>query len=1408
MKEKKRPRIKTLLYWLSAFLLLLIGGLYVSTFHILPSYIQHQLQSFISNSSSGEYQLSISEIKINLLQKSISFEEVELKSDRKSNSYYYFSARKLQAKNIAVIKFLSESNLALEELEITEPLLESYGTNQQKSEVLDTAELYTVLLPFFNEDLKSISISTINFKNAQISQFKMDVDLQKFSSIKTFDVGIKNFFIDSALLVRHDEYFTADDISLSLQDFNRTLSDSLHYIHVDKLDYSIKRQNITGTNLSLVPVDTTDRNQAYYWVNVPTMKITADNIRGIFDNDTIRLDSLFLNDCDLRIRPPQRAKHINLREIRDFDLYQLIKNDFNLIAVNHLAFIGNRMKIESRSDSSKSFQELNGLKVNVDYFELDSTSNTNPAKILYSDQIKLNIDNYKILLNDEVHQFETSNIYASNKDSIISTEQLRLHAINSSNTLPTVVEMQCDSILLHQIDFAQLYHLRELPLKEIAAYKPTLIINQQNQPAKTTIDESSLLYNFIRDYIKGIYTERVLINDGNITINDKRDARDHGIIKTDFTLDLAGFSLDSASVSSTDKLFFAEDIELNFRDYTMNLADHFHQLQVGELSISSQNKMVAIKDINLQPDNATNAENRLAKLNKSELYRVTIPALNLRNTDIHQAFFNEELRINTLEIINPTIYLEIFSELNQKNKNPNLDEFYELLKNYISQIKVETIRSTGGTINLVSHSRQGKTIDVTNNFNLSLDNFILNDEELGKKRFLFSDYFNLTLKDHLFKLSDNVHHLQVSEINLSSKDSIILINEALLYPDITSDSYKNIPWNLHIDVPQIKLSGFDFEQYFRNNELVVNNLNLSSPQIEIYRHGGQSQGKFNFKDFSVPLPKEINGINIQHSNLNDGQLILYALAELSPVQIASSKLNLKVENVKLNKKEDSPVAQFDFSEILAKMNTLHVSPQNIPYDIKTDSITYSSSDKLLSFYKLDILSNQQEVDQTIQQIQIPELRFEGLDHQKAFEDNQFYSEKILIDNPKFSFRQNRKTSAKNPLLPSLPKDLRVIMNELIADEINIEKADFNYLHDSSTSSFNDVDFTLKNVKLDSTRSQNPLGAENLLITLNDYSCQDKNQYYNLNTKRISYTSDGNKLSISNFEIDPIYTKEGFQQVIPYQTDYYSGKVGNIEIKGIDLNSWLTGEGYTGQQISVENANVKIYRDQRTPFNENQYRALPQKTLRDFSVPIYFDSLNVTNSYVSYTEQTDESPNPGTVYFSNMNGKIQPVSNLPQEDEAILSASARFMNASDLNVDMVFKLKSANDQFSVSGSLSSFDLTALNPVTEDNARINIRSGIANRFEFEFDADSIRSEGKLRFTYEDLKISILEQKNGNIKTNKFASFLANNLMFRSKTPRAKILLPDPMYYERDPKKSIINYWWKTIFSGAKNTLGIEE
>jgi hypothetical protein len=220
----------------------------------------------------------------------------------------------------------------------------------------------------------------------------------------------------------------------------------------------------------------------------------------------------------------------------------------------------------------------------------------------------------------------------------------------------------------------------------------------------------------------------------------------------------------------------------------------------------------------------------------------------------------------------------------------------------------------------------------------------------------------------------------------------------------------------------------------------------------------------------------------------------------------------------------------------------------------------------------------------------------------------------------------------------------------------------------------------------------------------------------------------------------------------------------------------------------------------------------QDIIKSSEYSFLFDSLNLNHSNITYSEQPAIGDLEGKIGFSKIQARLMPFTNMKSSSGKIpdfqLDGTATIMDSCQLKTRMNFQMDHPENLFTVNGSLSQFNMRILNPVIEPLSLISIRSGRVNQFQFSFSADQSKATGNLFFGYDDLRISVLEKKNGNTKEAKFASFLANSLLLRSKNPRGKELLPDEILFQRDQKRSVLNYTWKSVFSGIRNTLGIKD
>jgi hypothetical protein len=145
----------------------------------------------------------------------------------------------------------------------------------------------------------------------------------------------------------------------------------------------------------------------------------------------------------------------------------------------------------------------------------------------------------------------------------------------------------------------------------------------------------------------------------------------------------------------------------------------------------------------------------------------------------------------------------------------------------------------------------------------------------------------------------------------------------------------------------------------------------------------------------------------------------------------------------------------------------------------------------------------------------------------------------------------------------------------------------------------------------------------------------------------------------------------------------------------------------------------------------------------------------------------------------------------------------------VNIKLDLNIRSEANKLRVEAECGPMALQIMNPVTEASMKLSIKEGVNNKLNAYFEANEDSSTGFMKFSYSDLKISVLSDKNGFVNEDKFISFIANTFAVKSDNPRqGKELTPVNIKARRGKQRSFTNYCWISVFSGIKNTFGIKE
>ncbi len=1387
------------------------------------NYLNKNLSELVEKKSKGKYELTFENLDINFSRWGIEINQVSfhpsdsiistLNQTEASKQFYSFSSPNISLGGIKFIQLIFKKKLEIGEILISQPELNIHGKQSgPENQKNNVNTLLQELRPLVTKTFKSIKIGKIELVNASYDFYNLLGDTKKLSNAENITIGILNFYTDSLLLPDPARLFDTDDIYLRMQKYQNKLADSIHTISAESVTYSLKRSFIEAKNIELKPTNQDISTKSKYYFFVPVAKLTTTHIKEFYRNNAIPIDSLILTDAQIKYWPGQKKVMTKLEPVDEFNLNDLIKNEFSSITIQNFRLKNAQVMLFRSQTDTTNQQELKNIVLNLNDFRLDSISQTDTSRVFYSKNINFSASEYELTLGDNIHRIRAGNLKLSTVERSVLVKKIQIYPLNTALTnQKNTIETDCDSVRLDQFNFKKAFHQKRFLFQRINIFNPEVKLIQNTASAEKSEPENySFVYKLISSYIKGIYANQVVVQKGKLQLVNKTGVIQTGNIESAIKLQLSGFALDEISVQRTDRLFFANQIELEFNNYQMHLADQLHKLTIDNLSISSRKKLAKLQNLHLFPVSKENMEELLKQYSRSELYEFTIPELSLSNADFHNAFFNKKLSVDTLSINTPQIYYENFALLKQLKPKPDFEDLFRLISNYLDDIHINTVEIPDGTIRLINHSKKDKTISLDNQFSMKLDNMQINEDQFNQKKLLFSEFVDFSVRDHLIRLSDNVHVLKAGEVGFSTRRKEIFVLNAKLYPETTSKDFSSISWNIQLAIPEIRIKGIDMERFYFDRMIDADNLMITAPDIKLYQKKKKTDVK-DIKEITFPLPKEIESIAVRKFTLNDGSLKVFSEIGTKPYLMVQSEIKMAAQNILIQKDGNAGRPEFKSGDYTGNLIQFKFTPKDKNQQFSIDELIFSTSDRRILSKNLVVkpktISNKEDQFE----LQIPTLVLNGLDMDNAYKNDQFFFESIVVEKPSFQLFNNAKDSIRlNPFKLNLYPHFESFADVFSSKSLNVNDASITVFKNGQKKLQEKVSLKLIKVRIENKPSQGFMHSADFSFRIPNLKKQTK--LYQFSIGETSYSSGNNRVTAKDIRIIPNFSKDNHQKQVGFQSDYFTGKIDSVCISQPNIRRWFDKEELAGKFLMINGLNMDIYRDKQLPFDETRRPKMLQDMIKSLKIPISVDSLVMANSQVSYSERTPSGDLEGKIRFSNIRTRLMPFTNVKASNGVIpdinLDGTATIQDSSQLKVSMNYRMNHADNLFSAKGSLSQFNMRILNPVLEPLALVSIRSGKVNRFQFEFSANQTSANGQLFFGYDDLKISVLEMKDGNAKEAKFASFLANSLMLRAKNPRGKELLPDEINFQRDQKRSVLNYWWKSIFSGIRNTLGIKE
>jgi len=453
-------------------------------------------------------------------------------------------------------------------------------------------------------------------------------------------------------------------------------------------------------------------------------------------------------------------------------------------------------------------------------------------------------------------------------------------------------------------------------------------------------------------------------------------------------------------------------------------------------------------------------------------------------------------------------------------------------------------------------------------------------------------------------------------------------------------------------------------------------------------------------------------------------------------------------------------------------------------------------------------------------LKVKHFRIDDISLRNVILNNQIIIKRIAVQSPEVTLWRKRiptkDSTRKSPdttLSLKLPKGITF----LSVGEIQLQEGSFSFI-DQTKDTVTGIDvpsisIRITNLLIDSASQADPriYNADDISITLRNIRQQTGNGMYGIHVGETGFSTAENRFYISQFHLEPLYNRHDFSRKLGYQSDRMDITALKMTLTSVDWRALLLDQKLEAQKLQIDSLVLDDYRDKRVPMRNGFQPPMPQQLVRESKASFRIDSVELVGGKATYSEQVSNEL--GTIFFDRMNGVLTGLTNdsawLADKTPSPLKASAYLEGTGKLEATINFIFGDPFNRFTLTATLSTFDLTRINPMLTKLVPAEIVSGTVNKLLIPMITfNDNYSTGELTMYYKNLGFKMVNDDNttwSGIKTGVINWVAKDFLIHRDNPQKNGKLQSGTVYFQRDKHKSLINFIWKSVFSGLKSSMG---
>jgi len=970
---------------------------------------------------------------------------------------------------------------------------------------------------------------------------------------------------------------------------------------------------------------------ALYNISCSSLELKGTNIYRLFFKNELKIKEFRLNKPIVELKKlPKKEADTKNRDFVHEDLFPAISPYLKEINITNIILEDGKFNLNIKKDSLKKTNHVGNLSIKLRNFLLNERQFLKKKKLFYSDDINIEINDYKIILSDNIHYFFADNISLSTEKSLLVAKSVKINPINNSKQhLDTITQnyfrLNTSIIELKNFDVSKLYFDKDINIQQLTVENPKIyIINKFQVNKKKRVKKQSKqidLYQLIKDKFNSVTIDSLKINRSVVNFYYNSDIGNKAAYESkNLNLKLYNLMLNQYAKDDKSKIFYSNDICFSIKSFSALIPNNIHRLDVENIKADTRKKELSASNIKF----TRKRRNLRRSLKNKSVFNINIPNLDLQGINYKYFYHTKNLYFHKVNFSASNLKASIYKK--KKGKAVLKD----LFSGFVKSIFIQNFNIKKSKFNLKIIENDSVFQNYTGKLIFNLYSFNLNKYK-NKDKLFFANDFKLQLFDYQQDLKDNIHKLNLEDVTISSIDSMLYISKLSVKPKENLKTYKDFKDNYinkvyDFTLRNSKITGIDINKAATDSALNIAEFSINKPKFRFFNYidienlpdsltqkeiseldsnyldkkGEVKEDRLKFKGkFIDILSQYYSEVSIKRFNLKKGDFKIVEIdSNLNLAVMMSGKITTRIKDFKFdthnyllkNKFSYSDNIQFavdDFKEIVSKKN----------YEFKIKRFVFSSKDSVFTANIITLFPKEKiYYDKSVNNvftIYSPYISTKSTNISELINLNILDIGRLTVENPVIAIYKKKQKSINKQKIKNKKQKSNFPFESIKLEKIKLLNGIFGILkhkNDFKKLAINTkFNFELNNFELDSIKLKN----HELLFKNLDIVAQLENLHYQmpdsihyLSVKNININTLKSKITGSNLLYNNIEANKIFRDINKNHIDTI--KTPNFSISGLKLDKLLLNKSLILDSLQIENPYIEIldYKQSKSKNNFN------------------------------------------------------------------------------------------------------------------------------------------------------------------------------------------------------------------------------